>query len=75
MTREQAWKAFTQDAAFAGFAEQRFGSLLPGQKADFLVVDRDPVAASPADLRATKVIETWVGGYKAWPIDGKKAGR
>lgn len=73
VTREQAWKAFTQDAAFAGFAEQRFGSLLPGQKADFLVVDRDPVAASPADLRATKVIETWVGGYKAWPIVGKAA--
>ncbi|KQM17282.1 metal-dependent hydrolase [Sphingomonas sp. Leaf24] len=78
VTREQAWKAFTQDAAFAGFAEQRFGSLLPGQKADFLVVDRDPVAASAADLRATRVIETWVGGYKAWPIVEKakvEAGR
>ncbi|KQM28667.1 MULTISPECIES: amidohydrolase [unclassified Sphingomonas] len=68
VTREQAWKAFTQDAAFAGFAEQKFGSLLPGQKADFIVVDRDPVAATPADLRATRVIETWVGGYKAWPL-------
>jgi len=68
VTREQAWKAFTQDAAFAGFADQKFGSLLPGQKADFIVVDRDPVAATPAELRATRVIETWVGGYKAWPL-------
>ncbi|PZO76059.1 amidohydrolase family protein [Sphingomonas hankookensis] len=77
VTREQAWKAFTQDAAFAGFAEQRFGSLLPGQKADFIVVDRDPVNATPAELRATKVIETWVGGYKAWPLkeEPKASGR
>ena len=68
VTREQAWKAFTQDAAFAGFADQKFGSLLPGQKADFIIVDRDPVAATPAELRKTRVIETWVGGYKAWPL-------
>ncbi|MFD1035106.1 amidohydrolase family protein [Sphingomonas hankookensis] len=77
VTREQAWKAFTQDAAFAGFAEQKFGSLRPGQKADFIVVDRDPVAATPAELRVTKVIETWVGGYKAWPLkdEPKASGR
>ena len=77
VTREQAWKAFTQDAAFAGFAEQKFGSLLPGQKADFIVVDRDPVAATPAELRRTRVIETWVGGYKAWPLkeEPKASGR
>ncbi|MDJ0276202.1 amidohydrolase family protein [Sphingomonas sp. 2R-10] len=77
VTREQAWKAFTQDAAFAGFAEQRFGSLLPGQKADFIVVDRDPVTATPAELRTTRVIETWVGGYKAWPLkeEPKATGR
>ncbi len=68
VTREQAWKAFTADAAYAGFAEDRFGSLLPGQRADFIVVDRDPVAADPAALRQTRVIETWVGGYKAWPL-------
>ncbi len=67
VTREQAWKAFTADAAYAGFAEDRFGALLPGRRADFIVIDRDPVTATPAELRATRVIETWVGGYKAWP--------
>ncbi len=67
VTREQAWKAFTADAAYAGFADDRFGALLPGKRADFIVVDRDPVTATPAELRATRVIETWVGGYKAWP--------
>ncbi len=67
VSREQAWKAFTADAAYAGFAEDRFGALLPGKRADFIVVDRDPMTATPAELRATRVIETWVGGYKAWP--------
>ncbi|MHA6722783.1 amidohydrolase [Sphingomonas sp. RS2018] len=66
VSREQAWKAFTVDAAYAGFAEDRFGTLAPGQRADFLIVDRDPTMASPTDLRATKVLETWVGGEKMW---------
>jgi len=66
VTREEAWKAFTQGGAYAGFAEKQFGRLAPGQFADFVIVDRDPLLASPADLRATRVEETWVGGVKVW---------
>ncbi|GGB16202.1 amidohydrolase [Sphingomonas metalli] len=66
VTREQAWKAFTQGGAYAAFAETVFGRLAPGQRADFIIVDRDPLAASPAELRQTKVEETWVGGEKVW---------
>ena len=66
VTREQAWWAFTGGAAYAGFAEEKFGRLAPGQRADFIIVDRDPLLASPSDLRATKVQETWVGGHKEW---------
>ncbi len=66
LTREQAWQAFTQGGAYAAFAEDKFGRLAPGQRADFIIVDRDPLAATPADLRATKVQETWVGGEKVW---------
>lgn len=66
VTRDQAWRAFTTDAAYAGFAEDRFGTLVPGMRADFVIVDRDPTQASPTELRATKVIETWVGGEKVW---------
>ncbi|MEG3085918.1 amidohydrolase [Sphingomonas sp. PB4P5] len=66
ITREQAWWAFTQGAAYAGFAEDKFGRLATGQRADFIIVDRDPLLASPSDLRATKVQETWVGGEKVW---------
>jgi predicted amidohydrolase YtcJ len=66
ITREAAWRAYTMDAAYAGFAEDRFGRLAAGQAADFVLLDRDPLTASPAELRATKVLETWVGGRNAW---------
>ncbi|MGK6320945.1 amidohydrolase [Sphingomonas sp. DT-204] len=66
LSREAAWKAFTSDAAYAGFAGDRFGTLAPKMRADFIIVDRDPTLASPAELRAIKVLETWVGGEKVW---------
>ena len=66
VTREQAWWAYTGGAAYAGFAEDKFGQLSPGQRADFIIVDRDPTLASPSDLRATKVEETWIGGQKVF---------
>ncbi|MCW4463671.1 amidohydrolase [Sphingomonas sp. BT-65] len=64
VSREQAWRAFTLDAAYAGFGEKLFGRLAPGMLADFLVVDRDPLLASPTELRGTVVLETWVGGQR-----------
>ena len=72
--RSQAWWAYTGGAAFAGFAENVFGRLAPGQRADFIIVDRDPLLASPTDLRATKVQETWVGGQKVWDAGDKPRG-
>ncbi|MEH3102392.1 MAG: amidohydrolase family protein [Sphingomonas phyllosphaerae] len=66
VSREQAWWAYTGGASYAGFADQKFGTLAPGQRADFLLLDRDPMTATPADLRQTKVLETWIGGTKAW---------
>ncbi len=69
VSREDALKAFTQDAAYAGFAEGRFGRLVEGERADFLFVDRDPLFASPAELRATRVLETWIAGEKVFSAE------
>ncbi len=63
---EQALSGFTRDAAYAGFAEQKFGSLEPGKWADFIIVDRDVSAADPQALARTEVLETWVAGKKVW---------
>lgn len=66
LTREEAWAGFTIGAAYAGFAEGKFGRLGPGMRADFIVIDRDPLLASPSELRRTQVLETWVGGERVW---------
>jgi predicted amidohydrolase YtcJ len=62
VTREQALAGFTIGAAYAAFAEDKVGSLTPGNRADFILIDVDPLLASPADLRKAIVKETWVGG-------------
>ena len=67
VSKEQAWAAFTSGGAYAGFGETRFGGLRPGLGADFIVVDRDPIEATPEALRQTKVLQTWVAGEQVWP--------
>jgi predicted amidohydrolase YtcJ len=66
ITREQAIAGYTAGAAYAGFAEDRFGELKPGLWADFLIVDRDPLTSSADEIRHTKVLETWIGGEKVY---------
>jgi predicted amidohydrolase YtcJ len=58
----QALAGFTRDAAYAGFAEAKFGALEPGKWADFILVDRDPSAVDAQALAGTKVLQTWVAG-------------
>ncbi|MBF9150701.1 amidohydrolase family protein [Novosphingobium jiangmenense] len=65
----EALAAYTADAAYAGFAEGKFGRLAPGLRADFVLVDTDPLTANPAQVRATKVLETWIGGGKVWSAE------
>ena len=66
VSREAALAGFTADGAFAGFAEGRFGRLLPGERADFILVDRDPILAPVQSIRETQVLETWIGGEKVF---------
>ncbi|OJW74537.1 MAG: metal-dependent hydrolase [Sphingomonadales bacterium 63-6] len=66
ITREQALAAYTAGAAYAGFAETRFGQLAEGQRADFLMIDQDPLLASPQDLRGTKVLQVWINGTQVY---------
>ena len=73
--REAALAAYTAQGAYAGFAESHFGELKPGMLADFVVVDRDPLIASPQDIRATRVLQTWVGGERLYVAVDQAAGR
>jgi predicted amidohydrolase YtcJ len=63
---ETALAGFTRGAAFAGFAEDRIGSLEPCKWADFVLVDRDVSQVDAQSLAATQVLETWVAGRKVY---------
>ena len=67
LTLEQAFAAFTRGGAYAGFAEDRLGTLEPGHMADFVFIDRDIFdGATPQQIRETHVLETYVAGAKVW---------
>lgn len=66
VSREAALAAYTAAGAYAGFGESRFGEIKPGLRADFVVLDRDPLLATPEDLRRSKVLQTWVGGERVY---------
>lgn len=71
LTGEETLRAFTVDAAYASFSEDRRGSLKPGMDADFVAFSVDPVSAPPAELLKAQVIVTVVGGkpaYEANPL-------
>jgi len=75
---EQALQAYTRGAAYAGFAEDKIGSLEPGKWADFVIVDRDPTKVDPQSLARAQVLETWIAGKKIWeraPGAGTERGR
>jgi len=60
----QAFRAATAGGAAALGADGKFGTLAPGEYADFLLIDKDIELAQPADMAAIRVVETWIGGKK-----------
>ena len=62
LTAYEALRGFTLDAAYAGFAEDEVGSLVPGKRADFVLLAEDPLAVPAAQLRDLTVLATYVDG-------------
>lgn len=66
VTREEALRGFTIDAAYAAFWEKRVGTLERGKLADFVVLDRDIMTCDPADILGTQVLETFSSGESVY---------
>lgn len=62
MTREQALRSYTIDAAYGAFQEEVVGSIEVGKFADFTVLDRDIMTVEEAEILETKAMITIVGG-------------
>ena len=68
-SREDAMKAMTIWAAKAAFEENEKGSLEAGKMADFIITGVDLLNIPPADIPATQIMETWLGGEKVFSAD------
>ncbi|KAF9513505.1 hypothetical protein BS47DRAFT_1372500 [Hydnum rufescens UP504] len=62
LTRDEALRGMTIDAAFASFTESTQGSLLPGKRADLVVLSRDIMGVPPEDILKAEVRATIVDG-------------
>lgn len=62
MTREQALRSVTLDAAYGAFMEDIVGSIEVGKRADFTVLDQDLLTIEEDKILDTQVVMTIVDG-------------
>lgn len=62
MTREQALRSYTLDAAYGAFQEENKGSIEVGKLADFTVFTKDIMAVPEEEILETEIAMTVVGG-------------
>jgi predicted amidohydrolase YtcJ len=65
VTVVEALQMFAGSAAFAAFEEEDRGTIAVGKRADLTVLTRDVTAIAPAEILATQVSMTVVGGEVA----------
>lgn len=66
LSRQEAIRGMTIWAARANFEETKKGSLEKGKWADFIVLDKDLMKASPAELLQTNTLSTYINGVKVY---------
>ncbi len=70
---EEALKAYTIDAAYAGFSEKKLGSIETGKLADIVVLGRNPFDTPPNELNSVPIRKTIVGGKVVFDGDAKQS--
>jgi predicted amidohydrolase YtcJ len=66
LSRVEALRIFTRDAAYAAHQEDVLGTLETGKWADFILIDRDIFEVDASQIWETEVLETWVAGEKVY---------
>lgn len=71
LTVEETVRAYTVGSAYAEFAEDRKGTLVPGKLADLVMLDRDIFEIDPATIDQARVVLTVVDGKVVWEAEKK----
>lgn len=66
LTRQDALRGITIWAALASFEENEKGSLEPGKKADFVVLNRDITKVPENEILKTEVLQTFIDGKSVY---------
>lgn len=66
ITREQAIRAFTIWAAYAGFEDKNKGSLEQGKAADFIIIDKDIMNCTEYEIPFINVVKTFSNGVQVF---------
>jgi len=69
MTRLEAFRSFTYDAAYSGHQESIIGSLAPGKKADFILVKDNLFTMEESNIWKSQVLSTWVNGQEVFKLN------
>lgn len=67
LSREQMIRFYTSNNAWLMRNEHETGSLEPGKRADFVIVDTDLLTCSDDQIRETQVASTWLDGKQIYP--------
>jgi len=62
MTREQAIRSYTLDAAYGAFMEDIVGSIREGKLADFTILDKDFMTIPEEEMLDIEVVMTIIDG-------------
>jgi hypothetical protein len=69
VSREEALRMFTLDAAYSVFEEDLKGSLEPGKLADLVVLSKDILSIPAEEILTTEVESTYLGGRLVFARD------
>lgn len=75
LTRAEALRLFTVDAAYAAHMESKVGALQPGMWADFILVAQDYFKVPEAAIDDIQVTATYVAGKQVSPAAARTAAR
>ncbi|UTW64386.1 amidohydrolase [bacterium SCSIO 12741] len=62
MSRQEALRSYTLDAAYGSFEESIKGSIEVGKLADFVILNQDIMTIPEDDILSTRVVQTILGG-------------